>query len=313
MTPLAGALGPRVQLPKRRAAAVAFADIVGFTILTESAPDATYDLWMRLLSRTLRPLAARHECRFLKSTGDGVAAEFPTAQQAFAWALAVQDAVRAADRPEQPPIAFRIGIASGEVAAGGADIHGPIVNIAARLQEYAPPGGIALTADSAAALADPGAVEDIGLLRLRHVAAPVHAFIQTPAGPPRLPQRLVPDDRPSIAIMPFDGQGAPAEDRYFAEGVIEDIVLSLGALHDLSVTARSATLGWGVGRDDPCIVGRVLGVRYVLSGTVRRGGGACGCASRCTRPRPATRSGTTASTWPRPRSSPCRTRSCHAL
>lgn len=273
MTLLAGTLGLRRRLPQRREAAVAFADIVGFTILTELAPEATHAGWMRLLSRTLRPLAVRHGCRFLKSTGDGVAAEFPTAQQALGWARDVQDAVRAADRPDQPPIAFRIGIALGEVVAGGADIHGPIVNIAARLQEYAPPGGIALTAASAAALVEPGPMEEIGLVRLRHVAAPVHAFIMVPAAPPRLPQRVAADDRPSIAIMPFDGHGAPPEDRYFAEGVIEDIVLSLGALHDLSVTARAATLGWGAGRDDPRLVGRVLGVRYVLSGTARRGGG----------------------------------------
>jgi adenylate cyclase len=273
MTNIAGAPWLGKRLPTRREAAVAFADIVGFTILTETAPEAAHAAWMRLLSDTLRPLATRHGCRFLKSTGDGVAAEFPTAQQAFAWACAVQQQVHEADRPDRPPIAFRIGIALGEVVAGGADIHGAIVNVAARLQEHAPPGGVALTAAAAAALPGAHGLAEMGPIRLRHVTAPVYGFVLAPAAPPRLPHRMVAMDRPSIAVMPFDGRGAPPEDRYFAEGVIEDIVLSLGALHDLSVTARSATLGWGAGRGDPCVVGRVLGVRYVLSGAARRGGG----------------------------------------
>jgi adenylate cyclase len=258
----------------RRTGAIGFADIVGYTILMGSVPETTHHDWMRLLSTAIRPLAERHGCRFMKSTGDGVAAEFPAAEQALAWALAVQDAARAADAPDRPPIAFRIGIDLGEVIPGGDDIYGASVNIAARLQEHAPPGGVALTETARDALPPRTDLLDIGHVRLRNIAEPVHAFIRQPASPPRVPRRAPLTGRPSIAVMPFDSGASAEADRYFADGVIEDIVLSLGALHDISVIARGATLGWGHGRHDPCVIGRILGVRYALSGSVvRRGGG----------------------------------------
>jgi adenylate cyclase len=258
----------------RRQSAVAFADIVGYTILMGSVPDETHHAWMDLLNGAIRPLAHRHACRFLKSTGDGVAAEFPSANQAMAWALAVQDAITARDDPQRPPLAFRIGIDIGEVIPGDDDIYGACVNVAARLQEHAPPGGVALTAPARAALAEPPPLLDIGRVWLRNIAAPVHGFIHVPATPPRVPQRAPMAGRPGIAVMPFENATATEADRYFADGIIEDIVISLGGLHDVSVIARGATLGWGHGRHDPATIGRVLGVRYVLTGTLaRRGGG----------------------------------------
>lgn len=259
----------------RRSGAVAFADIVGYTILMGVAPDAAHAAWMRFLRDRLRPLAAAHGVRFLKSTGDGVGAEFPSADAALAWARAVQAAALAADRPEEPPIAFRIAIDIGEIIVTPEDIYGACVNVAARLQEHAPPGGIALTAAARDALTDPAAamLEPIGTTRLRNIAAPVAMFLESPAVPPRVPRRAPLLGTPSVAVMPFESIGEDAAEGYFAEGIIADIVTSLSGLHDLSVIARGATLGWGAGRHDPCVVGRMLGVRYVLSGTVRRSAG----------------------------------------
>jgi adenylate cyclase len=258
----------------RRTSAVACADIVGYTVMLSTDPQATYASWMRLLAEVVRPLAGQHGCRFLKSTGDGVIAEFPSASAALAWALDVQRRVSAEDLPDAPPIAFRIGIELGDVVEAGTDIHGIAVRIAARLQEHAPPGGVALSAAMRRALPPRTDLQDIGPILLRDISDPVQVCVIVPALPPRLPRRAPRDGRPAIAVMPFEATAAQDADRYFADGVIDDIVRSLGALQDLNVIARAATLGWGHGRHDPRVVGRVLGVRYAISGSLaRRGGG----------------------------------------
>lgn len=268
--PAAPSTSQRLVPPRR--AAVAFADIVGYTILMSEDPGRTHARWMELLHGTLRPLARARGSRIVKSTGDGMLADFDKMTDALAWARAVHAHVAATDRPDLPPIAFRIALAFGEIDATDDDLYGPCVNIAARLQEHAPPGGIALTAEARAELGAPPPLEPLGLLSLRNIATPVEAFVGMPAAAPRVPYRRPPTGMPSVAVMPFElPQGS--NDQYLATGLIEDIVLSLGALSDLSVTARSATLSWGAGRHDPAMIGRVLGVRYVLSGALRRAPG----------------------------------------
>ena len=266
--------GDEVEVPGRRRSAVCAVDIVGYSVLMGAAPETMYAAWMELLATTLQPLGKVHRCRVLKSTGDGVIAEFPSADTAMDWALGVQRAARERDRPDRLPIAFRIALDMGEVFAHSDDVYGECVNIAARLQEHAPPGGLALTEAARNALSASPPLHDIGRVRLRNIAAPVRASILVPDTPPRIPRRLPSTGRPAIAVLPFRNTEADWVDRYFTNGIIEDIILSLGALHDVSVIARGATLGWSDGQHDPCVVGRVLGVRYVLSGAVvRRGGG----------------------------------------
>jgi adenylate cyclase len=267
----AGAL-PAASAVTRRAA-VAFADLVGYTILMGAEPEDTHARWMLLLQGVLRPLARERGSTIVKSTGDGMVADFPTVADACDWARAVHATVAATDGPGKPPLAFRIAIAVGTIQATDDDIYGTCVNIAARLQEHAPPGGMAMTAAARAELDEPPPMDDLGTLRLRNIAEPVHAFALAPELPPRVPARAPVLGTPSIAVMPFDNPGGNPADLYFAAGIIEDIILSLGALSDLSVTARAATIGWAGGQHDPRIIGRVLGVRYVLSGSVRRGGG----------------------------------------
>lgn len=257
----------------RRHAAVAFADIVGYTILMGAEPERTHARWMALLFAMLRPLARTHGSSIVKSTGDGVVADFPTVADAYAWAEAVQRGIRDTDSPDLPPIAFRIAISVGDIHATDDDVYGESVNVAARLQEHAPPGGIAMTEAARAALVAPPAMHDLGVLHLRNIVLPVRAFVLEPPSPARVPIRPPPAGIPSIAVMPFDNPGGDLGDAYFADGVIDDIVISLGALRELSVIARGATLGWTGGRHDPRVIGRVLGVRYVLTGSVRRGPG----------------------------------------
>jgi adenylate cyclase len=270
--------GPTVEasagIPGRLlVAAVAFADIVGYSILMSTEGELTYARWMTLLNATLRPLARAHGSTLVKSTGDGVVAQFRTAVDAFAWAEAVQRAARLSDLAAMPPIAFRIAIAYGEMHTTDDDVYGAVVNIAARLQELAPPGGIALTKTARDGLPDEHRLRDLGNVALRGFENPVRAFVLHPPGPVRVPQRPLLSGVPSIAVLPLENLGGDPADLYFATGVLEDVVISLGALRELSVLARSATLGWPVSMYGPRIVGRMLGVRYSLSGSIRRSGG----------------------------------------
>jgi adenylate cyclase len=275
--PKTGTAGPASRGPadgdRRQTAAVAFADIVGYSILMSTEGDATHLRWMELLHGTLRPLGWKHGSTVVKSTGDGVVADFPTVADAFAWAEAVQRATRTTAGPTVPPVAFRIAIDHGEMHVTDGDVYGTTVNVAARLQDRAPPGGIALTQNALEHLPNPPPLRDLGALALRHLDSPVRAFAVDSPEPVSVPRRPLLSGAPSIAVLPLENLGGDPADLYFASGVIEDVVISLGALPELSVLARSATLGWHANISDPRLVGRVLGVRYALSGSVRRGGG----------------------------------------
>lgn len=254
----------------RRHAVVAFADIVAYTLLMSLDGERAHARWMGLLADCLEPLAIGSGGRIVKSTGDGVTAEFATPQQAYAWARATHEQVRASDSPDLPPIAFRIAIASGDVDVTERDIYGACVNLAARLQEHAPPGGIAVTEEVRSALTDAPAMHDLGWLRLRHIPGPVHVFVELPDVPPRMPLCAATLNLPAIAVMPLELEPGREGDRYMANGMIEDIVVSLGSLRDLAVIARGATLAWAGAPQDPRAVGRMLGVRYILTGSLRR-------------------------------------------
>jgi adenylate cyclase len=263
--------GPIPPRSIRRHAVVAFADIVGYTLLMSLDGERTHARWMELLTGCLEPLAVAHGGRIVKSTGDGVTAEFSAAGRAFAWAMAVHDHVLETARPDAPPIAFRVALAAGEVDVTERDIYGACVNLAARLQEHAPPGGIAITSDVHSALVDAPAMHDLGLVRLRHIPQAVRVHVLVPRFAPRTPLCAATIDLPAIAVLPFDLEPGREDDRYLANGLIEDIVVSLGSLRDLAVIARGATLAWAGAPQDPRAVGRMLGVRYVLTGSLRRG------------------------------------------
>lgn len=175
--------------------------------------------------------------------------------------------------PTLPPIALRIAIDYGEMDRTSDDIYGAVVNRAARLQEFAPPGGIILTKTAVDELASASAYRDVGTLELRNIVGPTRAFVWDPPTPVRVPKRPLLSGAPSIAMLPLENLGGNSADLYFACSVLDDVIISLGALRELSVLARSATLGWPAAYCDPQIIGRMLGVRYALAGSVRRGGG----------------------------------------
>jgi adenylate cyclase len=259
---------------KRRLAAVAFIDIVGYSILMAEDSTRTHMRWMSLLDTIVRPLTADHRGRFVKSTGDGVLAEFSSALDAVEWARAIQRAAaEAAHDTDGPVIALRVAIHVGDVMESAGDIYGDGINVAARLQEHAEPGGIVLSEAVndlvRGALGTPA--RDLGLLPLKNFERPVRGFaLDPPAGRPLVPIRPGLGPLPSIAVLPLKSLSNDPDDDYFGDGIVEDIIVSLASLRELTVIARDSTVTYRKRDPDLREVGRALGVRYVMTGTVRR-------------------------------------------
>src|SRR5439155_18782232 len=236
----------------------------------------THERWMAILNEIVRPKAIEHHGIVVKSTGDGVLAEFASALDAVEWAVAVQRAVvppREAHGGEARSIALRIAVHLGDVVSAQDDIYGDGVNVAARLQEYANPGGIVLSEAVhdlvRGSIGDQ--VRDLGYLQLKNFEKPVKAYaLEIETGGVGMPARPREELLPSIAVLPFQNLGGNPNDDYFADGVIEDIVVSLAGLHELLVISRGSTLRYRAQRTDPQEIGRALGVRYVLLGSIRR-------------------------------------------
>jgi TolB-like protein/class 3 adenylate cyclase len=263
---------PRV---KRRLAAIAFADVVGYSILMAQDETYAHGQWMALLSDIIRPQASAHQGSVIKLLGDGVLLEFSSAFDAVDWARDVQRSIQPeTDRAHRPvDMTLRIAIHLGDVIDMDGDIYGDGVNIAARLQEHAPPGGIVLSEVVHDLVRGSIGLQarDLGSLELKNLEKPVRAYVLdsevhglvTPSRPRR--QTL-----PSIAVLPLQNIGGDPADEYFSDGVVEDITLSLAGLHELIVISRSSTLAYRGRQPDPREVGRALSVRYVMTGTVRR-------------------------------------------
>jgi adenylate cyclase len=259
----------------RRLAAIAFVDIVGYSILMAEDEARTHTRWMALLVGVIRPGAERHRGRVVKSTGDGVLAEFPSAFDAVEWARETQELVHRAEVEEGTglrPITLRIAVHIGDVMTTADDIYGDGVNVAARLQEYGEPGGVILSQaiyDLIRGTVDNQA-RDLGFLRLKNFERPVRAYALD--GPKSLVTRpkWLRGSRPSVAVLPFVEHGVPSEQTYFGDGVVEDIVGGLASLHGLFVISRNSTLKYRGRIADLALIGNELGVRYILSGSIRR-------------------------------------------
>jgi adenylate cyclase len=258
----------------RRLAAIAFTDIVGYSGLMAEDEARTHRRWMALLADVIRPGAQQHRGRVVKSTGDGVLVEFPSALDAVEWAREVQVRVHRAEAAESndlPPIALRVAVHIGDVMTTADDIYGDGVNVAARLQEYGEAGGVILSeAVYNLVRGRIGAqARDLGFLRLKNLR-PVRAYaLDGPRSSITRPGRSR-GSRPSIAVLPFVEQGAPSENTYFGDGVVEDIVGGLASVQDLFVISRNSTLKYRERAADLPLIGNELGVRYILSGSIRR-------------------------------------------
>lgn len=258
----------------RRPAVVAFLDVAGYAALMGADEEATLRRWEAMQRDLIEPCVDRWGGRVVDRAGDGLLLEFPGAVEALRWAVELQ---ATAANPGEPPgaLPLRIAVHAGQVFDGrDGRLYGDSVNIAARLQAYAEPGGVIVSEEVRQAAA--GQVEprflDLGVLHLKHIAAPVHASSLRAARPWPAPRDRRADPRPSLAVLPFHEAQAGAENAYFAGGITEAIVHTLAGLDQLFVVSRGSTLAYAGGDADPRAVGRALGIRYVLHGSIARVG-----------------------------------------
>ncbi|WMT73070.1 adenylate/guanylate cyclase domain-containing protein [Bradyrhizobium sp. Ash2021] len=270
-------LGEEGAVPiSRRLAAVAFLDIVGYTILMASDENRTHRRWMKILDEVIRPRISQYRGRLVKLTGDGVLAEFSSALDAVEWAQDVQrlvPSVQIENDQQSPSIALRIAINLGDIIATEFDIYGDGVNVAARLQEHAEPGGVLLSESVYDVVR--GTVgklaRDLGYIQLKNLEKSVRVYAVSVDAPTIVvPTRRHRENLPSIAVLPLQNLGGDPADDYFADGIVEDIIMSLAGLHELFVISRASTIKYRGPPPDPGEVGRALGARYVFFGSVRR-------------------------------------------
>jgi len=256
-----------------RLSAVLIADIAGYTQLIEKDTAGTVEAWKAARSETIDPTLRRFGGRIVKHTGDGFLAEFGDAQSAVECAVTLQEGLKAS------PLGFRIGIGLGDIVDDGQDIHGEGVNIAARIEAMADTGGICVSGIVYEAVRNRVAAGfcDLGEHSVKHVSAPVRVYKVSRVGgeSATTPQAAGPalPDRPSIAVLPFQNLSADPEQEYFADGIVEDIITELSRSRMLFVIARNSSFIYKGRAVDVKHVGRELGVRYVLEGSVRKAGG----------------------------------------
>ncbi|MGE5145521.1 MAG: tetratricopeptide repeat protein [Candidatus Eiseniibacteriota bacterium] len=266
---------PRVE---RRLAAILAADVVGYSRLMEADEEGTLAALKACRSELIAPKIAEHRGRIVKTTGDGALVEFASVVDAVRCAIDVQDgmAARNAALPQDKRLDHRIGINLGDVLVEGDDLLGDGVNVAARLEALADPGGICLSEDAWRQVQGKidAAAEDIGEQTLKNIARPVRVFRLSPAaGLVDVPGPVLAlPDRPSIAVLPFQNMSDDPEQDYFADGMVEEIITGLSRLKWLFVIARNSSFTYKGRAVDVRRVGRELGVRYVLEGSVRKGG-----------------------------------------
>jgi adenylate cyclase len=259
----------------RRLAAILAADVVGYSRLMGVDEEGTLGRLVEIRQAVLVPAVDRSGGRIFKTTGDGFLVEFPSAVEALRCALEIQEQVRDHENEHESErrFQFRIGINVGDVIATGDDIHGDGVNVAARLEAQAEPGGI-LVAANAHAMAV-GRVkctfEDAGEQRLKNIAEPVRAYRVIQASELERPTLPLPD-KPSIAVLPFANMSGDPEQEYFADGMVEEIITGLSRVRSFFVIARNSSFAYKGKSPDVRQVGRELGVRYVMEGSVRKAG-----------------------------------------
>ena len=270
--------GQRVE---RRLTAILAADVAGYSRLMGEDEEGTLARLNAHRRELIDPMVAEHHGRIVKTTGDGLLIEFPSVVEAVSCALAVQRAMveRNAATPEEKRITFRIGVNLGDIIVEDGDIHGDGVNIAARLEGIAEPGGICISDDAFRQVRAKVEAEfaDIGEQSLKNIARPIRVYripIAENATAPTLPL----PDKPSIAVLPFANLSGDPEQEYFADGMVEEIITALSRIRWLFVIARNSSFTYKGQAVDVKQVGRELGVRYVLEGSVAQVWAAVGSA-----------------------------------
>jgi adenylate cyclase len=260
---------------ERRLAAILAADVAGYSRLMGVDEEGTLAALKVCRHELIDPKIAEHRGRIVKTTGDGALIEFASAVDAVRCAMEIQRAMaeRNAAIPEDQRIEFRIGINVGDIIIDEGDIYGDGVNIAARVQALASPGAICLSDNTYQQIKGKLTIDvsDMGEQQLKNIAQPVRVYAVRLDGAPEHPALALPD-KPSIAVLPFQNMSGDPEQEYFADGVTEDIITELSRFSQLFVIARNSSFQYKNKPIDLRQVGRELGVRYVLEGSIRRSG-----------------------------------------
>ena len=269
--------GERVE---RRLAAILAADVAGYSRLMGADEEATLAALKGHRRELIDPLIAQHRGRIFKTTGDGILIEFASVVDAVRFAIVMQQGMedRTGSLPETERVRFRIGINLGDVIIDEGDIFGDGVNVAARLQPLAEPNQICVSASVREQIGEklPICFLDMGEHGVKNIARPVRVYrVEARAEPSAAgdhdpaPSLALPE-RPSIAVLPFANRSGDPEQEYFVDGMVEDIITGLSRIKWLFVIARNSSFAYKGKSPDIRQVGRELGVRYVLEGSVRR-------------------------------------------
>jgi TolB-like protein len=261
----------------RRMAAILAADVVGYSRLMGEDEEGTLAQLRADRRDVIDPAIATRGGRIFKTTGDGVLVEFASVVDAVRCAVEIQSALARRDAGDRARrLELRIGINVGDVISEGDDVFGDVVNIAARLEGIAEPGAVCISDDAYRHVREKVAVEftELGELTLKNIARPVRAHMtQAQGASPAARKNPSLPDKPSIAILPLQNMSGDPDQEYFADGVVEDITTALSRFRSLFVISRNSSFTYKGRSIDIRQVGRELGVRYVLEGSVRRTGG----------------------------------------
>jgi adenylate cyclase len=270
----------------RRLAAILAADVAGYSRLMGADEEGTHERLRAHRRELIDPKISEHHGRTVKTTGDGMLVEFASVVDAVRCAAELQRAMidRQSDMPDDRRIRFRVGINLGDVIVDDDDIFGDGVNVAARLEALSDPGGLCISRTVRDHVRDklPYTFEDMGEQSVKNIARPVRVYAlrseavaalpaaSAPTAPPILRPNAVP--RLSIVVLPFANLSNDPEQQYFADGITEDLTTDLSRLADTLVISRNTAFTYQGKRVDTRQIGRELGVRYVLEGSVRRSG-----------------------------------------
>jgi TolB-like protein/class 3 adenylate cyclase len=269
------------KLVQRRLAAILAADIVGFSSLMERDEEGTYTRVGRLRRELIEPNLSEHQGRLVKTTGDGLLAEFASPIAALRCAIAIQEELIS----DPGLLRMRIGINLGDVIVEkSGDVYGEGVNVAARLEALCDPGGILISGKIHSEVDGKveAAFEDRGEQQVKNISRPIRVYAVSRGGVTETSAATVSTndvkkplglpDKPSIAVLPFQNMSGDPDQEYFADGMVEDIITALSRFKSLFVIARNSSFTYKGKAVDIKQVGRELGVRYVLEGSVRKSG-----------------------------------------
>src|SRR5215813_731544 len=270
----------------RRLAAILAADVAGYSRLMGADEEGTHERLKAHFRELVDPKIEEHRGRIVKNTGDGLLAEFPSVVDAVRCAVEVQDGMntREPDVLKERQIRFRIGVNIGDVIVEEHDIFGDGVNIAARLEGLAEPGGICISRVVRDQIRDKLSYPfvDRGELSVKNIVRPIRVYTWRPGGVSGLPTAMVPHiatisqpavaPRLSMVVLPFMNLSDYREQQYFADGITEDLTTDLSRIENMLVISRNTALTYRNKPADTKQIARELGVRYVLQGSVRRSG-----------------------------------------